>query len=320
MRRKKCLALCLALVLALVFSGCGIGGQGGQDSDSSQGYEAEPDPEFPVIVGGVVIDFRPSRVVSLAPSLTEKIYDLGHGTRLVGISDHHGDYPASIAHLPSYGIATMPYIEGILSLRPHVVFSVSELPADAMAELEDANIPLVILPSYAHNMHQLEEIYMGIAVVLDGRTTGRMVGERFMRDFNDRIDQIALRFSGQAPRNAVYLRHLDFTMATGDTLEGELMERIGFVNIAAGQSDWVFDPEEAAAAEGQELFQSIEVMFFDENYVSGQALEQSAFWRNVSAVSDGLHININSHVFERQSLRMIGQLEIMADALRVIND
>ena len=315
MRREKCLLLILALLLALL-PGCGMIGEGAPASETSQAQLPEPDPEYPVAVGGAIIDFRPTRVVSLAPSLTEKIYDLGHGRRLVGISDHQGDYPASIAHLPAFGIATMPDIDGILALvpQPHVVFSVSELPADAMTALENAQIPLVILPSYAQSMVQLEEIYMGISVALDGRTSGRIVGELFMRELNERIDAIAARFAGYARKNAVYLRALDFMMATGDTLEGELMQRIGFVNIAAGQSGWVFDPEEASAPPGQELFQSIEVIFFDPGYVSREALGQSAFWRGLSSVTGDRYVNVDNQIFERQTLRMLGQLEIMAQA------
>lgn len=306
MERKKCLAIMLALLLALMISGCG-----GGSSTPQQANEPEADPEYPALVGGAIIEFRPSRVVSLAPSLTEKIYDLGHERRLVGISDHHGDYPASIAHLPSYGIATLPDIDGILALGAHVVFSVSELPVDAMNALERAEIPLIILPSYAHSMAELEEIYMGISMALSGRTTGQIIGEQFIQIFNDRIDEIAARHAGSGRRNAAYLRSLDFMMATGDTLEGELMERIGFINIAAGQTGWVFEPEEANSEAGQELFQSVEVIFFDENYVTTEALEQSAFW---SGIDIPMYIYVNNKIFERQTLRMLDQLEIMAVA------
>ena len=313
MARAKCLALVVAL-LATLFSGCGLIGPG-EESDYPQQYEIEHIPEYPVHVGGAVIEFRPSRVISLAPSLTEKIYDLGHGNRLIGISDHQGDFPPSIAHLPSYGIATLPDIDGILAVRAHVVFSVSELPADAMNMLADANIPLIVLPSYAHSMGELAEIYLGISRALDGQITGQLIGERFMRDFNSRIGQIAAVHSGGEPMNAVYLRALDFTVATGDTLEGELMQRIGFVNIAHGQRGWVFDPEEATEPEGQELFGSIDILFFDENYVTMETLEQSAFWAAIGAVTDDRYLLIDSHIFERQSLRLLGQLEIMAGAL-----
>lgn len=317
MNRKNCLALALALLMALVLSGCGLGG--GSAPETPAQAEPQPDPEYPVVVGGIEIGFRPARVVSLAPSLTEKIYDLGHRDRLVGISDHQGDYPASLAGLPALGIATMPDIEGILAQNPDLVFSVSELPADAMEALERRDIPLIIMPSYAHSMAELEEIYISLSTALDGRTTGQIKGERFIRDFNSRIDEIAAGAAGYGPVNAVYLRALDFTMATGDTLEGELMARLGFVNIAAGQTGWVFDPEEAAG-EGRALFTSIEMIFLDERYVSMEALEQSTFWQGLPSVINDRYTKIDSQVFERQSLRLLDQLAVMAEAIQLKMD
>jgi len=308
---RRFFLLVLLAVLALGLTSCGAGGEDPQTNGYS---EAEPDPEYPVFVGDTLVEFRPTRVVSLAPSLTEKIYDLGHGGRLVGISDHQGDYPPSLAHLPSYGLASLPNIQGILGVNPHLVFSVSPLPQSAMNELEDAGIPLVILPSYAHSMSELEQIYLGISMALDGRTTGRLKGELFLREFNRQIDEIATRMpAAYPPLSAVYLRALDFTMATGDTLEGQLMERLGFVNIARDQRDWAFDPEQAASPEGRELFGSLDVIFFDPSYIDPEDdLGESAFWRGITAA----HVSIDNHIFERQSLRMLTQLDIMAQALQ----
>ena len=308
---QRLLTLVLVLVLALGLASCGAGGENGQ---TGNGPDAATDPEYPVVVGGTTIAFRPTRIVSLAPSITEKIYDLGHGGRLVGISYYQGDYPASLAHMPAFGLATRPNIQGILSVNPHLVFSVSELPLPAMAALEEAGIPLVILPSYAQSMSELEAIYLNLSMILDGRTTGRIFGESFRRELNRRIDEIAAEISYYPPLNAVYLRALDFTVATGDTLEGQLMERLGFVNIARDQRNWAFDPEEAVSPEGRELFGSLDVIFFDpgdqdDPYgTSGVAIGQSTFWQDINAA----HVYIDNSIFEIQSMRLLGQLELMA--------
>jgi len=312
-KRKNYLAFALALILALGLVGCGLGG--GDEDDLPEVEEVLADPEYPVSAGGATIYFRPARVISLAPSLTEKIYDLGHHTRLVGISDHQGSFPPSIAHIPSFGIATMPDIDGILAVNPHLVFSVSELPADAMSALAARDIPLVILPSYAHSLAELEAIYLDISTILDGRTTGQIRGDRFVESFRERLDALTAQTIGQHRMTAVYLRTLDFTMATGDTLEGELLERLGFENIAADQTGWVFDPEHAAG-ESRERFSGLEVIFLDENYISTQALSQSDFWQGLGAVTNGQTVNIDSQIFERQSLRIFDQLEIMAGVLQ----
>jgi iron complex transport system substrate-binding protein len=68
---------------------------------------------------------RPVRVVSLAPSITETVYAVGAGDRLVGVTDHC-DYPPEAARLVRVGGIATPSFEAILALRPDVVLATSE--------------------------------------------------------------------------------------------------------------------------------------------------------------------------------------------------
>jgi hypothetical protein len=60
------------------------------------------------------------RIVSLAPNVTEMLYFLGLGERLVGRSDYC-DYPPEAAKLPSVGGFVDTSLESIVSLKPDLV-------------------------------------------------------------------------------------------------------------------------------------------------------------------------------------------------------
>lgn len=62
----------------------------------------------------------PQRIVSLLPSLTETVCELGQCQRLVGV-DRYSNYPASVKQLPQVGGGLDPNIEAIVALRPDVV-------------------------------------------------------------------------------------------------------------------------------------------------------------------------------------------------------
>ena len=62
----------------------------------------------------------PQRIVSLLPSLTESICELGYCERLVGV-DRYSDFPASMKNLPQLGGGLDPNIEAIVALKPDVV-------------------------------------------------------------------------------------------------------------------------------------------------------------------------------------------------------
>ncbi len=63
---------------------------------------------------------QPQRIVSTAPSLTEMLYALGLGDRVVGVTTFCR-YPPEAASKPKIGNYLQPDVETILSLRPDLV-------------------------------------------------------------------------------------------------------------------------------------------------------------------------------------------------------
>src|SRR5512146_2715162 len=62
----------------------------------------------------------PSRIVSLAPAVTETLFALGEGGAVVGVSQYC-DYPPAATHLPKVGTFLTPNVEAIAALRPDVL-------------------------------------------------------------------------------------------------------------------------------------------------------------------------------------------------------
>ena len=71
---------------------------------------------------GITVSFAqpPQRIVSLLPSLTETVCELGQCARLVGV-DRYSNYPASVIKLPQVGGGLDPNIEAIVALKPDLV-------------------------------------------------------------------------------------------------------------------------------------------------------------------------------------------------------
>ena len=72
------------------------------------------------------------RVISLAPALTEIIYHVGGGNRLVGTVEH-SDYPAAARKIQRIGAHDRFDFEAILALQPDLIFAwASGNPADQL--------------------------------------------------------------------------------------------------------------------------------------------------------------------------------------------
>jgi len=84
-----------------------------------------------------------SRIVTLAPSLTEVIFELGLGDRLVGVS-RYDRYPEAVISLAKVGGFLDPNLEAIVQLRPSFVPLVAEA-SDMSRTLERFKISTLIV-------------------------------------------------------------------------------------------------------------------------------------------------------------------------------
>jgi iron complex transport system substrate-binding protein len=87
----------------------------------------------------------PRRIISFIPAVTEILFALGVGDRVVAVGSFD-TYPPEIQTLPRVGALLDPNLERILSLRPDLV-TVYGSQTDLRAQLEDAKVPLFL---YSH--------------------------------------------------------------------------------------------------------------------------------------------------------------------------
>jgi len=91
-----------------------------------------------------VIPSHPTRVVSLAPNVTEVIFADGCGGKVVG-TDDFSDYPEAVQHLPKVG-GVEPDVEKIAALRPDLVLaSASNAHPNLRRALAAARLPLLVV-------------------------------------------------------------------------------------------------------------------------------------------------------------------------------
>ena len=62
----------------------------------------------------------PARIVSLAPNLTEILYDIGLGDHVVAVTDFC-DYPPEARTKPKIGGFSNPSLEAVAAMKPDMV-------------------------------------------------------------------------------------------------------------------------------------------------------------------------------------------------------
>lgn len=138
------------------------------------------------------------RVVSLAPSLSEIVMELGAADLLVGLLDG-GERPAALAQVPSVGRYGQLDMERLLSLKPDLIllWPGSVGPAQR-AQLQRLNIPVYV--AEPHNLEQLTIQVQAIAERLGRVDAGRQLAEQLRQ----RLAELRQRYRRAEPLRVFY--------------------------------------------------------------------------------------------------------------------
>lgn len=291
---KKLLCALLACTLLILFCACAKTGAGKDD-------------RWPVTVGGVTFTHAPKRVVTLSPALTDTLFTLGYGGRIVGVSDYC-EPPDAAPTIDACGTALLPDTDAILALAPDLLFCSAPLPAKTTKALEAAGVELVVV-TRAESLDGILENYRLLCTAFEGGKTGDFKTEQLELFIDVALDYIHTEVSSalsSEETRAIYLRQLPFVMATGDTPEGALLSAVGFENQAGAYTGWNY-PSEAEP----EL--NPNYIFCDES-VDAAALQSSDYYKKTSAVTYDRIFTFDARVFERQSPLMFLALEDLMKA------
>jgi iron complex transport system substrate-binding protein len=114
----------------------------------------------------ITLTRRPERMVSLAPNVTEILFAIGAGDRVVGVT-RFCNYPPQVAQLPKVGGYTDISVEAVLALSPDLVIASRGNPKTLLATLSSHGLKLLI----AVGPESLEEVERAIARI--GRATDK---------------------------------------------------------------------------------------------------------------------------------------------------
>jgi len=165
----------------------------------------------------------PRRIVTMLPSLTETVWVLGAGARLVGV-DRYSNWPAAVAQLPHLGGLDDAQIEAIAALRPDVILASTS--SRAMDRLQALGFAVVRLKSETHA--DVRRTLAVVAALLGTPERGQQVWAGIERQ----LDAAAARVPPALRGQSVYFEIGGGPYAAGtSSFIGQTLARLGLVNI-----------------------------------------------------------------------------------------
>ena len=124
----------------------------------------------------------PHRIVSIIPAVTEMIFAIGEGSRVIGVSSYDHS-PPQVERLDRVGGLLDPNVEKILSLKPDLVI-VYATQAELKARLARASIPY-----YSYEHRELADVMQTIRAI-GARIGAAPAANRLASDMDQQLDDV----------------------------------------------------------------------------------------------------------------------------------
>lgn len=236
------------------------------------------------------------RIMSMAPSTTEILLDLGLGDKIIAI-DHNAKEMKGLKGLasdvPEFDMMT-PDIEKMVSLKPDIVFTSGMSNLEGKAEpfkpLRDLGVCVADIPT----SNSIEAIKADIIFIAQLTKTSDKAKE-IVESIDTEVDKIAQIGKNIKEKKVVYFEIAAapnmYSFGSGVFLD-EIIELIGATNLFKDQKSWINVNDESIVAANPD------VILTNVNYIEDPVAEIKSRkgWENIKAVknNDVYYIDTNA--------------------------
>jgi iron complex transport system substrate-binding protein len=256
----------------------------------------------------VTIPGPPRRIVTFAPSMTEIVFALGAGDRLVGVSGPFDDYPAEAKAIPQIGGAgefgVDPNLEDVVALEPDLFLTIAG--GDPWKEqLRELGVPVVTFN--ATDFDDLLDDIEGVGVV-----TGAVgQAQALVAEMAARAEEVA----STIPERTTCFFEVYFadtvTTVGPNTFIYDLLERAGCDPVTSGAtSDYPSWSVDDLVAEGPAVY-----LATPESAASAAQIAKRPGFGGIQAVAEGHVVLVDSDLVTRPGPRVVEGLAQISAAL-----
>lgn len=261
----------------------------------------------PCVAGSVPVEARDDRghvvqlsgfaerIVSLAPHITELLYEAGAGDRIVGTVEF-SDYPDSANKITRIGSFNKFDFEAIVALKPDLIIAWhSGNPDDEMRAIHQLDMPIFYSEpkSLADIAHTIERL---------GRLTGTMKIARQQADqFLEELSDLKEIYKHRSPVSVFYeVWDEPLMTVNGEHIISDAIALCGGVNVFAEM------PVEAPSVDIESLLsKNPQVIIAGINGERGDWLQKWKHWPDLDAVKNGHVYGVNPDLMTRHTSRIL---------------
>ncbi|MEG0006837.1 MAG: cobalamin-binding protein [Aeromonas sp.] len=170
----------------------------------------------------------PQRIISLTPHLTELLFDIGAGDRIVA-TDDASDFPPEVKTKPQVANYRSINLEALLAQKPDLVVAWRSAQSRMLAPIEQLGIP--VFYSEPTDFASLADEMRRLGKLLALEPSANAQADAYMA----RLNALKSRYGKPKPVSVFYqLWYPPLTSVSGSAWPAQAIELCGATNVAAG--------------------------------------------------------------------------------------
>lgn len=250
----------------------------------------------------IQLDSPPAKIVSLAPHLTEILFSLGVGDRIVA-TVKYADYPEAALDIPRLGDAFSLSAEAVIAISPDLILAWRTGGNQrTLQQIRELGYPIYM--NEAETLEGIARTVERIGRLVGREEKGRVLAEEFRSGISD------LKEAGRGVETRVFFQISDAQLYTinNDHLIGQALEVCGANNVFGGLSIPV--PQVSLEAV---ISADPDVIIVASPHVNHTSPWQSD-WKRFG-LDDRIR-HINASLITRPSLRMLNGIKSLCQLLQ----
>ena len=321
MRIPKTLAAILIVLLLAALTACAPAESTEPDTQPQQTQEtADNRPDTDRSGNPITLPDQVNSIISMAPSATQTLLDLGLKDKLVAVDTYSAMY-FGLEDLPTFDMME-PDTEQMAVLDADLIFTTgmsASAGSDPFKPLRDVGVCVADIPSASSIEAMLEDTRFIAACVGAGETCEDLIAQ-----FQEELDQLSEIGAGIQDKKRVVVEIAcapDIYTAGSGTFMQEMLTVIGAENIFADQEGYLSVTEESVITLNPDVI--LTMVDYVEDPVA-EILGRNG-WENVTAVANGDVYLVNTNAVSLPNLHVIDGMKQMAkmiypDAYAAIED
>ena len=261
------------------------------------------------------VESAPQRIVSLAPNITEILFSLGLGEKVVGVT-RFCDYPPQAQEKEKIGGLVDPNLERIKALNPDLIIGFRGNPLRILKRIRSLGLPLFVLEMG----NDLESVFSVIEKI--GKVTlSEKEAESLIQSLRNKYDavQSALRNVEHQPKVFLSIHGFSFWTSGKESFLNDLMTKAGGKNIAGNiPQKWLLYKQEQLIHQDPEII-VILCKSSQEFLKAKEWIRTKAYLQEVRAVETDRIYFLDENLAARPGPRLFKALEELARLLHPKN-